>query len=591
MNKNTSVAVFFRAIVHTARITRIAGMLSLIYNIIEGLFPAFITYISALLFDSVGRYLYGNDNLSNLYWYGGLLLLGYAIKQLFQYISSITINAGVYERVNNVSSGKLNEKCAKLPLIDYENSDTMNRKARAFECVNREILSQLYMMNTTMVMSIIGVVSVISVLSSYSLWFIPISIFSVIPYFLVRLIRGKEFYTLKKQQIKKERRRNYLWSIITDKQYIKEMRIMGFGDYIVNRWKFYRDEVNEERWKLVKKDALSLLMCDFIRIMGYGICIVVSFILTMNGHISVGIFGASIAAFASVQNQIKSFLVEIGNMPEKINYAKDYFYFIDLDEDVSNSTHCIDDKIQNIEVNNVYFRYPNSEYYSIKDLSLKINQGDKIAIIGENGSGKTTLTKLLMGIYRPVAGSVTINNMNIQKLEENSYLKKISLISQDFVHYCMTLRENVAMSKLADLNNDSFIRHSLKEADFNMDELSLKLDDMLGKEFDGVELSVGQWQKIAIARGIFKDSEVIIMDEPTSAIDPIAETEILKTFLEIAKNKTAIIISHRTGLCAMVDKIVVMKEGTVVEYGTHDSLMKENKEYAKMFNAQKQWYV
>ena len=209
----------------------------------------------------------------------------------------------------------------------------------------------------------------------------------------------------------------------------------------------------------------------------------------------------------------------------------------------------------------------------------------------ENGSGKTTLAKLLMGIYKPDTGHVSINGVAIQDLERNSYLKKISLISQSFVRYCMTLRENVAISNLEELPNDSAIRDALSDANFRMEDVSLELDTMLGKEFDGVELSGGQWQKIAIARGIFKESEVIIMDEPTSAIDPIAETEILKAFLEIAKNKTAIIISHRTGLCTLVDKIAVMKEGNLVEYGSHDSLIKEDKEYARMFHSQKQWYV
>jgi len=591
MKMNTSVTIFFRALTHTAKTTPIAGTLSLFYNIIEGLFPAFITSISVLLFDTAGKYLNGNAALNDVYWYGGLFLLGYAIKQLFQYISSITINAGVYEKVNNFSNGKLNEKCAKLPLIDYENSDTMNRKARASECVNREILSQLYMMNVTMIMSAIGVISVIGILSRYSLLFIPVSIFSVIPYFVVRLIRGKEFYTLKKQQITKERYRNYLWGLISNKQSIKEMRVMGFGDYIVKRWMFYRDDVNEEMWELVKKDALSLLICDFIRILGYCICIAISFMLTMNSTISVGVFGACIAAFASVQNQTKSFLVEMGDMPEKINYAKDYFSFVDSKEDMSDKTFHEVSEIKKIEFENVSFSYPNSNYQALKNLSILINSGDKIAIVGENGSGKTTLTKLLMGIYKPDAGIVSINGIDIRDFERNSYLRKFSLISQSFVHYCITLRENVAISNLKELNNDFLIRQSLSDANVRMDETSLELDTILGKEFDGVELSCGQWQKIAITRGIFRESKVIIMDELTSAIDPIAETEILKSFLEIAKNKTAIIISHRTGLCTMVDKIAVMKEGNLVEYGTHNSLMKENKEYARMFNAQKQWYV
>ena len=544
-----------------------------------------------MLFDIVSKYLNGSASVNGIYWYGGLFLLGYAVKQLFQYISSITINAGVYEKVTSISNRKLYEKCASLPLIDYENSDTMNRKVRAAECVNREIVSQLYMMNVTMVMSVMGIISVVAVLSRYSLWFIPISLFSILPYFIVRLLRGKEFYRLKKQQVKKERYKDYLWSLITNKQSVKEMRIMGFGDYIVKQWMYYRDDVNEEMWKLVKKDSLSLLICDFIRILGYGICIAISFALTINDKISVGVFGACITAFASVQNQTKSFLIELGGMPEKINYAKDYFSFIDAEEDGNKNAFHEVGEIQKIELQEVGFCYPNSDHQALKGVSIQISPGEKIAIIGENGSGKTTLAKLLMGIYKPDTGHVSINGVAIQDLERNSYLKKISLISQSFVRYCMTLRENVAISNLEELPNDSAIRDALSDANFRMEDVSLELDTMLGKEFDGVELSGGQWQKIAIARGIFKESEVIIMDEPTSAIDPIAETEILKAFLEIAKNKTAIIISHRTGLCTLVDKIAVMKEGNLVEYGSHDSLIKEDKEYARMFHAQKQWYV
>ena len=271
-----------------------------------------------------------------------LLIAGYGIKQIYQYISSITINAGVYEKVSSNSNGFLYKKCAEMPLIEYEDAETMDCKNRASECIKREIISQLYMMNVTMVMSAIGVISVIAVLSSYSLLFIPVSILSVIPYFIVRIVRGKEFYELKKQQVKKERRKDYLWSLFTNKQSIKEMRVMGFGDYISKKWIISRNEVNEETWKLVKKDGLSLFFCDLIRIFGYGLCILLTFILVINKEISVGVFSACIAAFASVQGQTKSFLIELGNIPEKLNYARDYFNFIERTAEIYDGKKKID---------------------------------------------------------------------------------------------------------------------------------------------------------------------------------------------------------------------------------------------------------
>lgn len=590
MKTNNSVGILFRTFTEIIKISPISGILSLCYDVVDGLFPAYISYISVALFNSVAKYIDGNTKVTNVYWFGILFILGYGVKQLFQYISSITINAGVYEKVSSNFNGKLHEKCAKIPLIDYENAETMDCKDKAKECINREILSQLYMSNTTMIMSAMGVVSIVVVLSSFSYFFILISIFSVMPYFIVRILRGKEFYRLKKQQVKKERYKSYLWSLFTNKQSIKEMRVMGFDDYIFRKWTVYRDEVNEETWKLVKKDGLSLLFCDFIRILGYGLCILLSFVLVLNKEIFVGVFGACIVAFASVQEQTKSFLIELGNIPEKINYAKDYFAFLDKEEEKRYSAKKIE-SIKDIEFENVSFSYPNMENLALKRVNIRISPGEKIAIVGENGSGKTTFTKLLLGVYTPSSGSVKINGIDTSTLDKESYQEKLSIISQQFISYNLTLRENVAMSNLEALNNDSMIKQALHDANLNFEESNVTLDTILGTEFGETDLSGGQWQKLAIARGIFRRSELIIMDEPTSALDPIAESEILRSFIKIAQDRTAIIVSHRTGLCTLVDKIAVMKDGRLVEFGTHETLLEEGAEYARIFNTQKQWYV
>jgi ABC-type bacteriocin/lantibiotic exporter with double-glycine peptidase domain len=588
-NKN-SLVILFRVFIQVIKISPLTGTLSLIYKIIEGMFPAFITKISVMLFDNVAKYIDGYVEISRVKWLGLLLLIGYGVKQFFQFVSSITINAGVYEKVTSISSGYLYKKCAELPLIEYENAYTMDCKSRASECVSREIISQLYMSSVSMIMSAIGVISTIVVLSSYSLLFIPISILSVIPYFIARIIRGKEFYELKKQQVKKERKKEYLWSLFISKQSIKEMRVMGFGDYILQQWSTVRNDVNEEIWKLVKKDSFSLLVCDIIRIFGYGLCIWISLILVIRKEITVGIFSSCIAVFASVQEQTKSFLIELGNIPEKISYARDYFQFIDRTED-----HCSygkrTDGIKRIILRDISFKYPNTKKYAINNLNLAINAGEKIALVGENGSGKSTLIKLMLGVYQPESGEIQINDNALSQCNREDFLKNISLISQQFVQYHMTLRENVAISNITEMYNDDLIRQSLQNAGFFIDGTSINLDMQLGKEFGGVELSGGQWQKLAIARGIFRNCELIFMDEPTSAIDPISETELLKSFLKIAEDKTAIIVSHRTGICTLVDKIAVMKDGQIVEFGTHEDLLKKDGEYAKLFNAQRQWYV
>lgn len=590
MQKANPLLTQLRAFVQIMKTTPISGALSLGCKMVEGLFPAYTTSILVLLYNAVADYISGKEGTSDVYQLGGLLILGHFVNQTFQLISSITINAALYEKANSYAKGKLYEKSARLPLIAYENASIMDCKRRAEECVNREILSQLFMMNLSMLISAISVISVIAILSSYHLLFLPISIISVVPYFISRVLRGRDFYKLKRQQIKSERRKSYLWTLLTNKQYIKEMRVMGFNAYLSDKWIKVRDEVNEETWTLAKKDAYSLLVCDMIRSAGYGLSLGVACMLVLNDLSTIGMLGACISAFSSVQGQTKTFLIELGNLPEKLNVAEDYFEFLDLDEDYETSEKSIN-CLQEISFHEVSFRYPNTSHDALCSLSMNIKQGEKVVIVGENGSGKTTLTKLLLGVYQPSIGDIRINGISLQSIHKKGFLEKASVVSQQFVAYLLTLRENVAISHIAAINDDHSIKRSLAAAGLPFPNSSIQLDTQLGTDFGGVELSGGQWQKLSIARGIFRDSEMIVLDEPTSALDPMVESDILQNFLTIAQGKTAIIVSHRTGLCTRADKIAVMRQGRLVEFGTHEELMKKAGEYSKLFNAQRQWYI
>ena len=368
------------------------------------------------------------------------------------------------------------------------------------------------------------------------------------------------------------------------------MRVMGFGNYITEKWIETRDEVNEELWQYNIKDSKSLLFCDALKIVGYGLSIFLALLLVLNGSISIGVFGACIAAFKAVQEATKSFLIDLGTMPEKVAFANDYFEFLDLTEELNGKTVFPGFK-NKITISNLSFKYPNSESYALNNISLTIQKGEKIVILGVNGSGKTTLSKLILGLYPSEKGEIYYDNILLDEIERESLYQHISAISQNFVAYSLTLRENVAISDLKKISDNSIIADTIKNV--GLGELLNSNDGLemqMGREFGGAELSGGQWQKLAIARGLFKPSEFIILDEPTSALDPIIETEILKQFIEIAKNKTAIIISHRVGLCKLADKIIVMKDGQICEIGTHSSLINNNGEYQRLYTSQEQWY-
>lgn len=552
--------------------------------------PAVATVISVVLFDSAVSYIDGEDTRQKLFLYGFLYLITYLINDVLSLVSSITVNAGIYEKGTSFFRIKLYEKVSKLPFICFENAEILNQKERAQKSVENETLSGHFICTIRFLSSIVAIVSVMMVLAQYSIWLLPISLLSVFPYYFAKLIRGKEFYYVKRTQAKKTRLLSYLWRLFNNKQTAKEMRIMGFDSYITDKWTAVRDEVNEELWKVNVKDSKSLLLCDGIRIIGYGISIAIVLYLAVTSAVSVGVFGACLTAFLSVQYNMKEFLFDLGRIPEQISYARDYYNFLDLPEEEIkavpyNGLH------DNIKLNDLSFKYPNCENYAVSSLNLNINKGEKIAILGENGSGKTTLSKLILGLYPQDHGEILFDGLDASNFDKTQFYSKISLISQNFVSYNLTLRENIAISDIGRLNDDKKISYSLQDVGLTdiLNELG-SLDVELGREFGGSDLSGGQWQKLAIARGLFKDSELIILDEPTSALDPLIETEILTKFLESSKDKTAIIISHRVGLCKHVDKIVVMDQGKIVEVGTHTDLINANGTYKNLYTAQETWY-
>lgn len=570
-----------------------ASIITILDYIFLSLIPIFSTYTMTRLFDEAYRYIAGENTKQKIFLFAGLYVVSYLLKDILDYISGIYINAGIFERCDDYFDLKLGYKTAKLPLISYEDSETLNQLERARECVNREVLPNIFIVALSIIANFVGVIGVLGLLGTYSLYFIPIGVISVIPYLIAKNIRGKEFYKLKWHQASKTRMINYLWGLFSKKEIIKEMKVMGFADYLTKKWENVRGEVNEELWEQSIKDSKTLFFCDTLRIAGYGLSILLTLYLTMKGSISIGLFGACIVAFQSMQNQTKEFLQGIGTMTEYFSFAYNYFDFLNKQEDMQTVApqNLISFKglEKEITTKNLTFFYPNSLKPALSNINITIKKGEKVVIVGENGSGKTTLSKLLLNLYPCTEGNVYYDGKDIAIIDKKDIYEKVSAIFQNFQKYCMPLRENIAISNYKDLMNNKKLQQILKE--IGLDELIENIDELYGKEFGGKELSGGQWQKLAIARALFKESEIIILDEPTSALDPLLENDILTKFIEISENKTAIIISHRVGLCKLVDKIIVMKNGKIAEIGTHEQLMRKKNEYYRLYIAQEKWYA
>ena len=484
---------------------------------------------------------------------------------------------------------ELGEKGTRLSMICYENTETNNMLKRAKNCIEQERFSDLSLSVFNILAEFLKVNGTLLVLAGFHPVLVGISLLSVFPYLIVRLVRGKEFYELKRYQAAGERRRNYLYHLFGDKQAVKELRILEIEDYIEQKMYAARDNMKQEVWNFKKRDMRSLLICEIFCKSGYLLSIFSTILLLLHQVLNVGMMAAALAAFTSFQTAAKYFLVSLGRIPECAAFVKDYYDFMDMEE-AEKGTEKLCSDFDSIKVKQLSFSYPGRKTPAVSNLSFTIKRNEVVAIVGNSGSGKTTLVKLLTGLYQAQKGQIYYGRQNLRSLDPEEFYKQISFVSQDFIKYELTVRENIGIGDWKQMENTDKIYMLLHQVGLEAFISQASVNQLLGNEFGGRELSVGQWQKLAIARGMMKDSSVIFLDEPTAALDPLMETKVLKMFLKIAREKTAIIVSHRIGICKEVDKIIVMKEGKIAEIGNHEELLAEKGEYYRLYTMQQKWY-
>ena len=521
-----------------------------------------------------------------------LLTISHILKHVFNGIANY-IPIVIKSKISQVLTFDLHAKISKIDAEMFENDEFLDSIEKA-----KKGKSEIAWDTITLFSILFFYFPYFVFISSYLFSLKPLLVILIllifIPILLTQLVKTKIYSTTEDESASIRRENSYYSSCIVSREYFKETRMLGSVKYFLALFTKTLEEVNRLQFKADRKSSLINLCLQLLSLLGYLGVMLLLFESVITGSISIGAFAAVFQGINDVYKLMEEVIYSsAGGMMKDIGYVKKYTDFMRMKEK-NHSEKKATDNWRSIRVKNVSYRYPGEKKYALKNINLTINKGEIIAVVGENGSGKTTLMRLLSGIYTPKEGEICIDSSRFTSISQESLYSNFSAVFQHYQKYMMQLNENIQISDLLYLasNKDLDLVCSNARIDPNNHTIYPEgYNTMLSREFDGVELSGGQWQRIAIARGLYKKSQMIILDEPTAAIDPIEEANIYNDFIKLIRGKTALIVTHRLGSIKLANRIIVLDGGQIVGDGTHEHLLEKCSQYKKLFKEQKKWYV
>lgn len=556
------------------------------FAIIHAISQVLIVIFTQRFFDVCEEVVNSNGNISKAYQHLLGMILAYALSQLMNGLHngySQILYTAMEKHTNNMIFNKIHD----LNVIEFEDT-------RRLSYINKAINGShnLFWVCLTLSDAVFFYTTYFILFGWYLFTLKPILSVAIIlvfiPCMLSNFIRTLQFKKLEDQSAPIRREYEHYEQCITDKEYFKETRLLGIYSFLDELYTKALVKLNKLVFFTQLRKHILNFMLKLLTIIGYGNIIYIIFTLVMNREISIGAFAAILWSVNSVFNFMNEVISErFGWASENLGTVQNFLDFINQDVNQSKEELCVNNF--NIKLKNVSFQYPSTDRSVVKNVNLEIKDGETLAIVGTNGSGKTTLCRIIMGLFEPSDGEVLYGYKPAKQL----FLDNLSAVFQNYQRYQMVLKDNIQISQMEKDTDENQIYEICAKASVDLENEMYRngLNTMLGRDFNGVDLSGGQWQRVAIARGLYRENHMIVLDEPTAAIDPLKETELYNDFIEICRDKTAIIVTHRLALAKTADRIIVMKDGKIVQNGMHSELINMDGDYKMMYEEQRIWYM
>src|SRR5438270_5365210 len=568
--------------------------LGLAFRFLASFVPVLALWITKLIIDTIVRAVAAHRPVEGSLWWlvaaeFALAIFGSVLGRTIDYLDALL--ADNYTRHVSIQVMK---HAADLDLLAYENPVFYDRLERA----RVQATDRLGMIQSIgrLIQQVITAGSLSIFLLLFSPWLLLLLIAGILPTLLGESHFAFHGYARNFRQTPIRRQLDYLRVLGGSREAAKELKLFGLKDFLITRFTRLSNHIYAENVDLARRRLIAGSLLSMIGTLGYYAAYVYVIWRTVMGSLTIGtltfLTGAIVQASANLQQVFSS----LSSIADQALFLTDLLAFFEMQPTIRSKPNALPAPrpiVRGFEFRNVSFSYPGSSRLVLDRLNFQLRPGERVALIGENGQGKTTIVKLITRLYDPLEGQVLLDGVDLREYDLEDLYREIGVIFQDFMRYEMTARENIAVGKIEDLCNSGAVESAAAKSLANevIARLSGGYEQMLGRRFEGgVDLSGGEWQKLALARAYLRDSQLLILDEPTAALDARSEYEVFQRFAELTQGKMALLISHRFSTVRMADRIIVLENGAIAEEGNHSQLMALGGRYAEMFELQASMY-